>query len=463
MPDTETKERSNGDSKTPTPAKDPVVQLLHEAERAYKRFLTTLQEVEAELEVTSSRLADEEAKNERLVSQLGAAKKDLEAERKRSEREKTRAQEISACLKDVHRALFEGNIYSLILKACLTATGATRGLYVTARGPEDLLRVRAAVDVDGYPAAPPSDFIKELCHKALDTKDTIVCSKNDLDGLPQPGSESERFRNCAVAPVVLMKHFDGVILVADKMKGDFDEEDIEVLLNVGDQASVAVENARLQRELQSAYLATVSMLADVVEAKDPYTHGHCETVSRYSRLTAEQLSLGEQDKSLVCYGALLHDVGKIGVSDGVLNKPGPLLPEERDLVRAHVRVGHDLIARVPALKNVADVVLHHHEWFDGSGYPEGLKGEAIPMAARIVCVVDAYCAMVTKRSYKEAYSDQRARDELRRCAGTQFDPAVVEAFIRVLDMSDSQDSDEDDDAECGLLPGFGPLSNMQYA
>jgi HD-GYP domain-containing protein (c-di-GMP phosphodiesterase class II) len=195
-----------------------------------------------------------------------------------------------------------------------------------------------------------------------------------------------------------------------------------------------------------------------VEAKDPYTHGHCEMASRYARLVGERLGLPAYEQAVVCYSALLHDVGKIAVSDGVLNKPGPLLPEERELMRAHVRVGHDLLLAVPALGPVADIVLHHHEWYDGRGYPDGLRGEQIPMAARIVAAVDAYCAMVTRRSYKEAYTDAHARAELIQGAGTQFDPRVVEALLAVLDDPRGTDGDDDYDAECGLLPEFLTLS-----
>lgn len=409
-------------------------------------------------------LAAEKKRNEKLSSQLEGAEEEVEQLCVKVDRQKERATQLSSCLKDIHRALFNGNIYDLILRACLTITGATRGVYVTAKLDSDRLRVRAAIDVDGYPQSPPSDFIVELCRRALAERDTIVCKDEaDLATLPEPAREGERFRNCIVAPVVLLKNFDGIIIAADKMVGEFNAEDVETLLSVGDQAAVAVENVQLQRELQSAYLSTVSMLADAVEAKDPYTSGHCEMVSRYARLTAEELGLTEQERSVVCYAALLHDVGKIGVSDGVLNKPGPLLPEERELVRSHVRVGHDLICRVPALERIATAVLHHHEWFDGSGYPDGLKGEGIPVASRVVCVVDAFCAMITKRSYKDAYTAERAREELSRCSGTQFDPEVVQAFLRVLERPGSADQDDDYDAECGVLPGFNTLREIQQA
>lgn len=441
---------------------DPVAAALRQAEARYQEMRESWESQAIQFRSAQERLNETEAHIARLKNEVKAGKEQLELERRTAERQRVRADQLASNLKDIHRSLFEGNIYSLILKACLTISGATRGLYITARGEDDILRIRAAVDVDGYPQSPPSEFIKALCHKVLEENDTFVCNEGDKrNEVPEPSKPSEEFRNFIAAPVMLLKNFDGIIISADKLSGDFDKQDVETLLSVGDQASVAVENVHLHRELQSAYLSTVSMLADAVEAKDPYTHGHCEMVSRYARLVAERLELAEVDKSLVCYGALLHDVGKIGVSDGVLNKPGPLLPEERDLVRSHVRVGHDLISRVPALGSVAEIVLHHHEWWDGTGYPNGLKGEEIPIAARIVCVVDAYSAMITKRSYKEAYSDARAREELVRCAGAQFDAKVVDAFLEVLDAPEAQDEDEDEAAECGLLPGFNHIRDMQ--
>ena len=441
-------------------AGDPVLSPLKEAEKSYELIAQSWAE---QIEAANDRAKQAEKTKKQLKDKIADLQEQVDLEREKASIQREKASRLATCLKDVHLSLFDGSVYSHILKACLTATGGTRGLYVTARGEIETLKVRAAVDVDGYPKSPPSDFVIALCRKALEEKDTVVCNESDISAVPGSKRPGEHFHNCAVAPVVLLKNLDGIVIVADKVQGDFDEEDVETLLSVGDQAAVAVENIRLHRELQSAYLATVSMLADAVEAKDPYTHGHCEMVSRYCRLTADRMSMDDRTRSIVCYAALLHDVGKIGVSDGVLNKPGPLLPEERELVRAHVRVGHDLINRVPALGAIADVVLHHHEWYDGTGYPDGLKGDEIPLAARIVSVVDAYCAMTTKRSYKPAYSDAEAREELARCAGTQFDPEVVKAFIEMLDSPHSGDPDSDSDAECGVLPGFGHIRDLQQA
>jgi putative nucleotidyltransferase with HDIG domain len=414
-------------------AHDPVLQALQGAEAAYRA---------------------QDADWRRHDAAMAEA---LSAERANAERNRKRTECLDRALREIHGALFGGDVYRLILQACLTITQASRGVYVTAQRPGGRLRVRAAIGVD-VEGRDPSPFMDAICRHVLDGAGTMVCNPPERPPqLPAPG-EGERFRNFVAAPVVLMADLDGVIVAADRQDGAFDRHDVDSLLSVGDQAAVAVRNKRLERELQRSYVATVSMLADAVEAKDPYTHGHCEMASRYARLVGERLGLAPYDQAVVCYGALLHDVGKIGVSDGVLHKPGPLLPEERDLMRAHVRVGHDLLRGVPALAPVADIVLHHHEWFDGTGYPDGLAGDEIPLPARIVAAVDAFCAMTTRRSYKEAYSTEHARQELALGAGTQFDPAVVQALLAVLDDPRGEDNDDDFDAECGLLPDFLALS-----
>lgn len=190
--------------------------------------------------------------------------------------------------------------------------------------------------------------------------------------------------------------------------------------------------AELNEYRERAHAAIVALLAECVEQQDPYTRDHGEQVSQYARLAAERLALTETEKHVAACAALLHDVGKVGVRRSVLNKPGPLLPDEREHVETHVRIGYDMLKEIPALEHVAEAVLYHHERFDGSGYPEGLAGEQIPMASRIVAVVDAYCAMLDRRSYKEPYSVDQARAELLRCSGTQFDPVIVRAVLAAI-------------------------------
>lgn len=419
---------------------------------SYEELLQRWQRASAEVSDAQRRAESAEDAHRRLLLRLETTQRHFEEQLQCAHERNQCAQQVADSLKQIHASLFRGGLHELILDACLRLTGATRGVYVSTRGKDSPLRVRAAVGVDGYPDAVPSPFLDALCQRVLETRDSVVCSNAaELAAFPPP-RPGEEFHNCVATSVVLLRNLDGIIIAADKLSGDFNESDIETLLTVGDQAAIAVENARLHDHVRSAYLATVSMLADAVEAKDPYTQGHCEEVARYARLIADRLALPEPVRRVVCYAALLHDVGKIGVSDGVLNKPGPLLPEEVSLVRAHVRVGHDLLLNVPALRDVAAAVLHHHEWYDGTGYPDGLRGETIPVASRVVGVVDAYCAMVRRRSYKEPYSGEIARAELSRCSGSQFDPAVVEAFLQVLDSPEAGDPDGDFTADCGLLP-----------
>ncbi len=412
---------------------DPVLAALDETREQYLRAREAWERQAGELRQARMELMEARDAERRAAEEVKQARAQLGLLRERADRHRQRADRLAAALKSIHRALFEGNVFQLILKACMNITGATRGLYVTAWGRGEL-RVRAAVEVDGYPRAAPSPFLRALCARVLDDEKSFVANRpEELAGLPERPGPGERFRNCLAAPAVLLKEFNGIVILADKAGGDFDEEDVEQVLSVGDQAAVAVENQRLHHDLVKAYFAIVGVLADAVEAKDPYTHGHCELVAHYARRVAERLNLSPAERSVACYGGLLHDVGKIGVSDGVLNKPGKLMPEEWELMRSHVRVGRDLLAHVPALEHVAGVVLHHHERYDGGGYPEGLQGESIPLPARIVGVADAYCAMISKRSYKESMNPAEARAELVRYKGIQFDPRVVDAFLAVLD------------------------------
>lgn len=439
---------------------DPVLAHLDQAEEEYRRR-TDAQD--ARLEQVDAARRQAEQRCQELGTELAQTRRRLEEQVASAECYRTRAKHLREMLKEVHRALFTGNVYELILRACLTLSGGTRGMYISWRTSDDTLRVRATQQIPLPAGGEPTPRIRALCERVMAERRVLVCGDGEMGDLPEAAGEAEHFRNCIVAPVVLLRNVDGIVIAADKAGGDFDESDVETLLSVGDQAAVAVENRLLQRQIQRAYLSTVTVLADAVEAKDPYTHGHCEMTCRHARLIASRMQLSAFDQSVVCYAALLHDVGKIGVSDGVLNKPGPLLPEERDLMRAHVRIGHDLLRGVPGMEEVAEVILHHHEWYDGNGYPNGLQGEQIPIGARVVAAVDAYSAMVTRRSYKEAYTDEHARNELVRFSGTQFDPDVVEAFLAILDLPEAQDLDEDDFAECGVLPGLAHIPELRNA
>lgn len=185
--------------------------------------------------------------------------------------------------------------------------------------------------------------------------------------------------------------------------------------------------------LQTAYLETIRSLAFVVEAKDAYTGQHLERCRVYGVATMRALGI-EDDYPDAQYGFLLHDAGKVGVPERILGKPGPLTAAEWRVMRTHPLIGYQMIASIPFLRNAAEIVRAHHEMFDGSGYPAGLKGDAIALPARVFAVVDAFDAMTTDRPYRAAMSIDQAAAELQRMAGTQFDPDAVAAFVPLCEQ-----------------------------
>ncbi len=180
--------------------------------------------------------------------------------------------------------------------------------------------------------------------------------------------------------------------------------------------------------LETAYLETIRSLAFVVEAKDAYTGQHLERCRVYGVALMKALGIHE-DYPDAQYGFLLHDAGKVGVPERILGKPGPLTAAEWRVMRTHPLIGYQMVASIPFLRSAGEIVRSHHEMFDGSGYPAGLKGDEIPLPARVFSVVDAFDAMTTDRPYRAALSIDHASTELTRMAGTQFDSDVVAAFV----------------------------------
>ena len=186
-----------------------------------------------------------------------------------------------------------------------------------------------------------------------------------------------------------------------------------------------------KREVEDSYESTLQALVTALDFRDNETQGHSYRVVEYAVLVAGCMGLGEPELTWIRRGAILHDVGKIGVSDAVLRKPGKLVASEWDEMKRHPEMGYQMLRHIPFLEPALDIVLSHQERFDGTGYPRGLKGEEIPKGARIFSVVDTFDAMTSDRPYRAAMSIEAARDEITRCAGTQFDPRVSEAFCSI--------------------------------
>ena len=191
-------------------------------------------------------------------------------------------------------------------------------------------------------------------------------------------------------------------------------------------------------QLKDAYYGTIETLRLAVDAKDSYTRNHSDRVSYYSVMIGKQLGLNEDELELLKQGALFHDVGKIGIPDAILQKPGKLTDEEYDDIKNHPSIGAKILAPARIFSDLIPMVLNHHERYDGKGYPIGLAGEDIPLMARIVCVADSFDAMTSDRSYRPRFTVIAALEEIERCKGAQFDPLVVDAFMIALKENKQQ-------------------------
>jgi putative nucleotidyltransferase with HDIG domain len=195
---------------------------------------------------------------------------------------------------------------------------------------------------------------------------------------------------------------------------------------------------RKNAQLAQAYLDTLNAVVNTLEARDPYTRGHTERVTRLAKALARKMGLSEEELFTIEIGALLHDVGKIGVPDAILRKPGILDPDETLEIREHPSKGTQILSNISYLEAAIPCVLHHHERYDGKGYPERIAGEAIPLPGRIISVADAFDAMTSDRPYRRRRTPARALAELIRHSGRQFDPAVVAAFQELWDGGEIQ-------------------------
>ena len=245
-----------------------------------------------------------------------------------------------------------------------------------------------------------------------------------------PVTESTR---CELdVPVVVNGRPWGAISVQSNDTEAFDEEDARLLRAVADQLAAALRSATLYEQLERAYLGTAEALSAALQAKDSYTAEHSRSLVQRAEAVGRMLGMPEPELRTLRYGAAFHDIGKLAVPEAILNKPGPLTPEELDVVQRHTVIGEQILAPIEFLADVLPLVRSAHERWDGAGYPDELAGEEIPLGARIVFACDTYEAMTAPRPYRAALPEEQARAELRRVAGSQLDPRVVDALLAVI-------------------------------
>lgn len=271
---------------------------------------------------------------------------------------------------------------------------------------------------------------------SIKNKKTQNISFSDLEATPLEKELGLANKSIMCIPLVFKEKIVGVLSMQDKKdEVKFNEDDVVLIENMAGQTAIAIENKRLNQDIERTYLETISTLALAVEAKDPYTRGHSKRVIDYAMRLADEFSLNKNTKKILRDAALLHDIGKIGIKDEILLKPGKLTPEERKQMQLHPLIGENILRPIHSLKNIAYLVRHHHERVDGQGYPDGLPKEELTLPLKILTVADAYDAMTSDRPYRKALSRQEAIDELKEYTGSFFDPKVVEAFTRLIQQA----------------------------
>jgi putative nucleotidyltransferase with HDIG domain len=334
----------------------------------------------------------------------------------------SRAASVEAVAREAVRALHESFEYYLAVVQRLDPDGTLR--VVAAAGPlademGDFLALEQVVEqgVNGRVAR---------------TGRPAMVNDTDLDpdylgrgDGTDPGSELS-------LPIVVAESNWGVLNLEQRERGAFDEEDLLLAHVVAGQMGAAIHRCQLVGELEDAFLTTIGVISDAVELQDSYTASHANEVAELAVRVGERLGFSGVELDRLRYGALLHDVGKIGIPAEILRKPGPLTDAERGRMDDHTAIGARMLERVPFLAPVAPLVRSAHERHDGGGYPEGLAGDQIPPGAMVIATCDAFHAMTSDRSYRKAMSVAAAEAELRVHAGTQFDPGVVDALLAEL-------------------------------
>ncbi len=303
----------------------------------------------------------------------------------------------------------------------------------------------------------------QLLKRTFRNKYHILTASNGLEGLEvlknnindisiivsdhkMPIMEGTKFLEEAnlIAPDVikiLLTGFSDIEIITDAvnkcnlfqyMLKPFNPEELQEVVKTGaDKFDLASSKSLILKDLKELFYKTIKSIASALDAKDPYTHGHSMRVTLYSIILAKELNVPEHDLELIETAGLLHDIGKIAIPESILCKPGKLDDNEFAIMKSHPANSERLIASIKKLHEVSPGVKHHHERWDGKGYPDGLKGEDIPYSARIIAIADTYDAMTSTRSYRKALDHDIAINEISKCAGTQFDPVLAQKFVEI--------------------------------
>jgi putative nucleotidyltransferase with HDIG domain len=269
----------------------------------------------------------------------------------------------------------------------------------------------------------------ELIRVLRERKSVLLC--NDLNRDRTFKWLADDARQLLAVPLQRQDEVLGCLFGIDKESGEFDSVDAKLLNSIANESAIYLENARLFEDVHGLMMGLLHALTSAVDAKDAYTCGHSERVALLSQRLAREIHLPEPQVERIYMAGLLHDVGKIGVPESVLQKAGRLTPEEFEHMKKHPAIGARILSDIKQIEDVIPGVMHHHERYDGKGYPAGLAGRNIPLMGRIICLADCFDAMTSNRTYRRALPLEVALVEIRRCSGSQFDPSLAEAFLKI--------------------------------
>jgi putative nucleotidyltransferase with HDIG domain len=326
----------------------------------------------------------------------------------------------------------EEELLQSILNDAVSALDAQRGAIVLAEGTNLRLRALASGASELVPSRP--GFSQNLAQRAFSRGESILCTSVHEDAELAMAQSISQGSMASVLCVLLRtprKRLGALHLDRGPLQTPFTKDDLHLADALAANVSAGIECAQLLRKQRDLFYATITMLAQAVELRDQYTGGHTARVTEFSLLLGMQLDLSPEDMHLIRIGTPLHDIGKIGIDDAILRKPGRLTPAEFDIMKTHTTKGAKILEQVPDLENVIPIVRSHHERWDGQGYPDRLRGEEIPYLARIVAVADAFDAMTSDRPYRQGMAADAAFAEVEKQRGKQFDPLCANAFLAI--------------------------------
>ena len=326
-------------------------------------------------------------------------------------------------------------LFEVIMDNVMEASGADRGYLITGKDPEAPLIPLVSRNRENVPSESQGAFSRSIVRECYQRGCSILRADPIADDHPHSHSiMAQHIQSLICVPMQCEQGVVGVIYV-DNVAGSekFTRRHLRVLSAIGKESGIAIRRAQLSEQVENLFGDCIRTLAHTIEVKDEYTLSHSERVTEVAVIIGKMCNLGSEQLRELRLGGLLHDVGKIGVDSSILKKPAPLSDDEYEQVKTHTVLGSNIVRSIDNAQRIKETVEYHHERWDGKGYPAGLKGEDIPLHARIMSLADAFDSMMAGRPYRPPLDLKEILDELRRGRGTQFDPELVDSFVEALE------------------------------